>query len=248
MTKGQLSGQVALVTGAGVRLGRAIALALATEGAVVAVHYHSSAAAARQVVASIRRRGGQAKAFCADLASADARTAMFTQVMQTFGTVRILINNASRFDAGTFATTSLEEWEANFAVNLTAPFHLSQLMAAQQNHRVRGHIIHLADWRGLYPGTDHFAYTLTKAALIKMTEAMALALAPRIRVNALALGAILSPPGATRQQIQRLIRETPLKRFGSPREVTDAVLYLLTRGTFITGATIPIDGGRRLVR
>ncbi|HZQ07385.1 MAG TPA: SDR family oxidoreductase [Anaerolineae bacterium] len=246
--RGALHGQVALVTGAGKRIGRAVALALAGEGATVAVHYHESAGDAQRVTALIRRRGGNAEIFGANLSNDAERVELVHQVNRTLGTVRILINSAARFDKGTFEDTSLEEWDANFAVNLKAVFHLSQLMAAQQNGRVRGNIISFTDWRGLRPGSDHFAYTVTKAALIAMTEAMALALAPRIHVNALALGAILPPPGATAAKIEQLIEETPLKQFGSPRDVTNAVIYLLTAGTYITGAVIPIDGGRRLTR
>ncbi|MBI4671536.1 MAG: SDR family oxidoreductase [Chloroflexi bacterium] len=243
-----LRGQAALVTGGSVRVGRALALALAEHGAHVAVHYNTSAREATRVVALIRRRGGAAHAFGANLADDAARIELFRQVNQTLGTVRILINSAARFDPGAFETTTLEEWDANFAVNLQAPFRLAQLMAAQRNGTVRGNIINLTDWRGLRPGADHFAYTLTKAALIKMTEALAYALAPRMRVNALALGAILPPPGADAETIARLIQETPLKQFGSPRDVTNAVIFLLTTGRYITGATIPLEGGRRLVR
>jgi pteridine reductase len=243
-----LRGQVALVTGAGVRVGRALALGLADHGAHVAVHYNTSARDAQRVVALIRQRGGIAHAFGADLMDDAARVALFQQVQKTLGAVRILVHSAARFDAGTFETTTLDEWRANFTVNLEAPFRLSQLMAAQMHGKARGSIIHLTDWRGLRPGTDHFAYTITKAALVKMTEAMAYALAPRIRVNALALGAILPPPGANAETIRRLIQETPLKQFGSPRDVTNAALYLLTTGAYITGATIPLEGGRRLVR
>ncbi len=244
--RGALQGQVALVTGAGKRVGRAVALALAAEGAMVAVHYHESARDAQRVASLIRRRGGNAEIFGANLADAVERVELVHQVNRALGTIRILIHNAARFDTGTFESTSLEEWDANFDVNLKAVFHLSQLMAAQQNGRVHGNIISFTDWRGLRPGNDHFAYTVTKAALVALTEAMALALAPRIRVNVLALGAILPPPGATATKIERLIRETPLKQFGSPRDVTNAVIYLLTAGTYITGAVIPLEGGRRL--
>lgn len=242
-----LHGQVALVTGAGVRVGRAVALALARTGATVAVHYHLSAREAHQLVAAIRRNGGSAQSFEADLADDAALSALIPEIARTLGPVRILVNSAARFDTDTFETTTLDVWEANFAVNLRAPFRLAQAMAAQRGGKLRGNVINLTDWRGLRPGPDHFAYTITKGALVTLTQAMALALAPRIRVNALALGAILPPPGATPARIETLVEQTPLRQFGSPRDVTSAVLYLLTTGSYVTGAVLPLDGGRHLV-
>lgn len=247
-TKPLLHGQVALVTGAGVRVGRAIALALADHGATVAVHYHSSSAPARQVVKTIVGRGGSASAFCADLQDAAARVELFEQVAEALGEVHVLVNSAAMFGASNFADTTLPEWEAEFETNLKAPFHLSQLFAAQRQNNIKGNIVNITDWRGIRPGTDHFAYTITKASLIKMTEALALALAPRIRVNALALGSILLPPNANTKTMERLVREAPLHRMGSPRDVVAGLLYLLGPGSYVTGETIAIDGGRHLVR
>jgi NAD(P)-dependent dehydrogenase (short-subunit alcohol dehydrogenase family) len=243
-----LRGQVALVTGAGKRVGRTLALALAERGATVAVHYFTAAAEARRVVAAIRRKGGTAEAFQADLADDAQCLQLIPQVNQWLGAVRILINSAALFGEGRFETTTLAEWDANLDVNLRAPFRLSQVLAAQQNGRLRGNIIHLSDWRGVRPGTDHFAYTISKAALIRLTQAMALALAPRIRVNCLALGSILPPPHATPRTVQQLVSLIPLKRMGAPKDVAAAVLYLLGPGSFVTGETILVDGGRHLVQ
>jgi pteridine reductase len=241
-----LRGQVALVTGAGARVGRALALALAQHGARVAVHYNTSAREANRVVAAIRGRGGKAQAFPANLRDASERAALIPTIAREVGVVRILVNNASLFDPELFADTTSEIWERNLEVNLTAPFHLSQIFAAQQNGRVRGHIINLSDWRGLRPGADHFAYTLTKAALIALSESTALALAPRIRVNCLALGSILLPAHARPIMKPKLVAKIPLRRLGAPKDVAAAMLYLLQQD-FVTGATIVIDGGRRLV-
>jgi NAD(P)-dependent dehydrogenase (short-subunit alcohol dehydrogenase family) len=236
------------VTGAGVRIGRAIALALAEHGATVAVHYNRSAGSADRLVALIRRKGGRAASFQAELTDDAECKELVPRIKRELGTVRILINNASLFGDGDFGNTTLKEWDDNLNVNLRAPFRLSQAFAAQDNDRVRGNIIHLSDWRGLRPGTDHFAYTIAKAALIKMTEAMALALAPRIRVNCLALGSILPPPNATEQTMRDLVAAIPLKHVGTPRDVVAASLYLLGPASFVTGETIVIDGGRQLVR
>ncbi len=243
-----LNGQVALVTGAGIRVGRALALGLAEQGATVAVHYRESAKQAQQVVAAIRRKGGAAQAFQADLSDDASCLALLPQIHRELGPVRILINNASLFGEGLAESTTLEEWDANLNVNLRAPFRLSQVFAAQRNHTLRGNIINISDWRGLRPSTDHFAYTISKAALIKLTEALALSFAPRIRVNCLALGSILPPPHATPEKMAELVGAIPLKQMGGPEDVVAAALYLLGPGKFVTGETIVIDGGRRLVR
>jgi NAD(P)-dependent dehydrogenase (short-subunit alcohol dehydrogenase family) len=249
LTKRQfLEGQVALVTGGSARIGRAVSIGLAEYGATVAVHYNKSGEAAKRLTALIRHRGGRAAAFQAEL-NDDAQCAELVQkVRHELGTVRVLINNASLFGKGTFDTTTLEEWDENLDVNLRAPFLLAQAFAAQDGSRARGSVINLSDWRGVRPGIDHFAYTVSKAALIKMTEAMALALAPRIRVNCLALGSILLPKNAGKRELDRLVAEIPLKHLGTPRDVVAAILYLLGPGTFVTGETIVLDGGRQLVR
>ena len=243
-----LNGQVALVTGSGARIGRAVTLALAEHGATVAVHYNRSSDAANRLVAQIRKKGGHAAAFQAELSDDSQCVELVPKIKRALGTVRILVNNASLFGQGLFGTTTLQEWDDNLNVNLRAPFRLSQAFAAQDSGRVRGSIVHFSDWRGLRPGQDHFAYTVSKAALIKMTEAMALALAPRIRVNCLALGSILPPHGATKNTVRALLKSIPLRQLGGPRDVIAALLYLLGPGTFVTGETIVVDGGRQLVR
>lgn len=242
-----LKGQLALVTGSGARIGRKVALELAAHGAAVAVHYNRSADPAERLVAHIKKNRGRAAAFQADLSDETQCIELIPTVNREIGPVRILVNNASLFGGGRFGSTTLKEWDDNLGVNLRAPFILCQSFAQQNHGRVRGNIINLSDWRGLRPGLDHFAYTVSKAALIKMTEAMALALAPRIRVNCLALGSILGPAGASKQDVQRLVDSIPLKQMGSPQDVVRALLYLLTPGNFVTGETILIDGGRQLV-
>lgn len=236
------------MTGAGVRIGRAIALALAEQGAAVAVHYNTSSDPANRLVALIRRKGGRATPFQAELSDDVQCVELIPKIKRELGTVRILVNNASIFSDGIFESTTLQEWDDNLNINLRAPFRLSQTFAAQDNGKVHGNIVHLSDWRGLRPGTDHFAYTIAKSALVNMTESMALALAPRIRVNCLALGSILPPPHATKQTMRDLIEAIPLRRVGAPSDIVAALLYLLGPGSFVTGETIVIDGGRQLVR
>lgn len=242
-----LKGQLALVTGAGARIGRKVALELAAHGASIAVHYNRSSEPAERLVSLIRKNRGHAAAFQADLSDETQCIELIPTINREFGTVRILVNNASLFGGGRLGTTTLKEWDDNLGVNLRAPFILSQSFAQQNHGRVRGNIINFSDWRGLRPGLDHFAYTVSKAALIKMTEAAALALAPRIRVNCLALGSILAPAGASKQDIRHLVEHIPLRQMGSPQDVVKGVLYLLSSGNFVTGETILIDGGRQLV-
>lgn len=241
-----LKGQVALVTGGGARIGRAVAIALADHGATVAVHYNRSSDEAERVVRLIHRRGGKAEKIQADLGDDAQCITLVPRVKRALGTVRILINNASLFGEGDFNSTTLKEWDDNLDINLRAPFRLSQAFAAQNRGRLRGVILNLSDWRGLRPGKDHFAYTVSKAALVKMSEATALALAPRIRVNCLALGSILLPEHSKTHTKRELIDAIPLNRIGAPRDVVAAMIYLLGPGSFVTGETIVVDGGRLL--
>jgi len=242
-----LRGKVAVVTGGADRLGRAIVLALAGRGARVAVHYGRSAEAAARTVADARARGVEAAAVQADLADDAALRRIIPTARDLLGPVHVLVNSASIFERGGFADTSAEVWDRHFQINLKAPFLLSQDFAAQLPAGNTGKIINLGDWRGLRPGTDHFAYTMTKAALAALTQSLAQALAPHIQVNYLALGAILLPAAAGERLRERLVAATPARRLGDPQDVTSAVLFLLEGTDYITGETLIIDGGRSLV-
>jgi pteridine reductase len=210
------------------------------------VHYNRSDTAAKGLVGRIRRNGGLAAHFRADLGDDAQCTQLIPNIRQALGTVQILVNNASLFGEADFGHTTLQEWDDNLNVNLRAPFRLSQAFAAQEGGGVRGNIINFSDWRGVRPGRDHFAYTVSKSAMIKMTEAMALTLAPRIRVNCLALGSILPPKNATVRTVRGLVASIPLGRMGGPPDVVAAMMYLLGPGSFVTGDTILVDGGRKL--
>ena len=154
-----------------------------------------------------------------------------------------LINNASIFEPGNFLETTYESWQNNFAINLTTPFLLSQSFAKRLGKN-KGRIINILDWRALRPGKDHFSYTISKSALASMTKAMAVALAPNIIVNGLALGAILPPSDGSSESI---INSVPAGRWATIKELTDSVLFLLTGPEYITGEIIHLDGGRHLV-
>jgi pteridine reductase len=240
-----LSGRSALVTGAGRRLGRAFAEALVARGAAVAAHYGGSAKGAAEVVRAAQEHGTRAVALQADLADPHEAAALVDRAVEALGAVDVLVNSASVFDPGGPLETDLGAWERALRVNLTAPFVLSQAFARRRAGGP-GVIVNILDWRALRPAADHFAYTLTKAALISMTKSLAVALAPAIQVNCLALGAILLPAGADDSYRRQLVAQIPSGRMGDLSEVADALIFAL-KDDFVTGQTIVIDGGRSLV-
>jgi pteridine reductase len=244
-SKYDLKGRCALITGAGRRLGRASALALASCGADVVIHYGRSTADAEKTVRDVLAHGVKAIALQADLAQADQVSSLFEQATTTFSHIDLLVNNASIFEPLRFLETSLVEWERHFSINLTAPFLLSQAFARHLSDR-SGAIVNFLDWRALRPGIDHFPYTITKSGLASMTRSLARALAPNMRVNGLSLGAILPPPGA-KEFSPALIKEVPAGRPGTVEETIDALLFLLAGPDFITGEILHVDGGRQLV-
>ncbi|RMG98579.1 MAG: SDR family NAD(P)-dependent oxidoreductase [Chloroflexi bacterium] len=243
----ELAGKVAVITGGAVRLGRALTLALAQAGCHVFIHYGRSAAPAQQTQTDAQALGIQAHIFSADLADPNAVSRIIPAAVAQFGQVDILINNAAIFpEEDNFSHTDAALWDKLFAVNLRAPFLLSQAFAAQLPANTQGKIINITDARVRHPQTDHFVYRLTKGGLWQMTEMLAHALAPRVTVNAVALGAILPPPGQDEGYLQNLAQtRVPLQRAGSAEIVTQNVLHLLTQD-FLTGVVIPIDGGEFL--
>jgi pteridine reductase len=240
----EIAGRVALITGAGVRVGRAIALGLAEQGADIAAHYNSSRAQAEEVVTRIRSLGRRAVALQADVGDIAQVSALFPRATEELGPVDIIVNSASIFQRGTLESTTVEDWDRHLDINLRAPFFLCQAFRAQLPAGKRGHIINIADWRVARPGTQYMAYTLSKSALVTLTLSLALGLAPDIQVNALAPGAILPPPEDD-GYFQRLAERLPLRRTGSPQDIVDAVLYLL-RSDFVTGEVLRVTGGEHL--
>jgi glucose 1-dehydrogenase len=243
----ELKRKTALITGGGIRVGRALTLALAEAGCNVFIHYGRSVAPAQQTQADARAFGVEAHIYSANLADVAATQDVIPAVIDRFGQVDVLINSAAVFpEEDTFTTTDLPLWDKLFAVNLRAPFLLSQAFAAQVPSDGQGKIINVLDARLRRPAPDHFVYRLTKAGLWNMTEMLAHELAPRITVNAVALGAILPPPGTDVSYLENLAHtQVPLKQPGSPRIVAENVLHLL-RQDFLTGVVIPIDGGQFL--
>ncbi len=241
-----LAGRAALVTGAARRVGRALALALARAGASVAVHYRGSDAEARETAAEIERLGAKAALVRADLADPDAAGGLIDTAARRLGAIDILVNNASIFAPGDVAGTDSLAWDAHQAINVRAPFLLARAFARALPAGRGGDIVNLNDWRALRPGADHFAYTVSKAGLHGLTQSLAVALAPRIKVNEIALGAVLPPEGSPADYVHQLRREIPLDRWSKPEEVADALLFLL-RSPGLTGQTLLVDGGRHLV-
>lgn len=237
-----LNGHNALVTGAGQRLGRSFAEAIARRGGGVAVHYHSSAQQAEQVVDQIQQAGGRAVAVRADLERPEDMVALLDTAAAELGEIDLLVNNASIFEPLSAEETSLESWRRHLDIILTAPFLLCQHLFHQLNGKA-GSIVNLLDWRALRPGPDHFPYTIGKAGLASLTRALAAALAPSVRVNGLALGAILPPVDGQRNDPLPYV---PLGRWGTVEETIDALLFLLAGPESITGEILLLDGGRHL--
>ncbi len=241
----ELRGRVALVTGAGRRLGRALAAALAARGAVLAIHHHRSAAGAAELREEIRRAGGEAECFAADLTDARAARALPERVVERFGRLDVLVNSAAVMYRGRLEDTTVERWDETLNLNLRAVFFCTQ-GAAPALRAARGRVVNLADLAGLEPWPGFAAHSVSKAGVIMLTQVLALSLAPEVTVNAVAPGAVLVPEGYDAATRERLAATTPLKRLGTPADAVGAVLYLLESGDFVTGTTLVVDGGRRL--
>lgn len=235
----------ALVTGAGRRIGRAIALHLAGRGYRIAVHCNRSRDEADAVVGEIVQAGGHAAVVQADLADHAAVSGLVRQASQALGSLSLLVNNASLFDYDHVETATEQSWDAHLDANLKAPFFLSQAFAAQLPDGHTGSIINMVDMR-VWRLTPHFAsYTVSKAGLWTLTQTLAMALAPRIRVNAIGPGPVLPSPHQTEAQFRKQWESTPLKRGAEPGEIAAAVGFLLDAPA-VTGQMIALDGGQHL--
>ncbi len=240
MSEGQ---KVALVTGAGHRLGRAFALALAERGASVAVHYNSSDKGARETVDAIEARGGKASAFAGNLTDPLCPQALVDDVVRTMGGLDVLINSAAVMERTPFGEVTVEQWDSMFALNLRAPFFLAQAAAAVMP--AGSVIINISDLAAFESWPAYIPHSMTKAGIIRMTESLARILGPDIRVNSIAPGAVLLPDDWNGDEAEKLADTTPLKRVGDASDAVGAMLYLLD-ANFVTGETIVVDGGRRV--
>jgi NAD(P)-dependent dehydrogenase (short-subunit alcohol dehydrogenase family) len=221
-----------------------MAHAVADAGANVIIHYGASEKEAKTTQAEILAKGVEAHLLQADLNKLDDVPNLIEASLK-FGPLFALVNNASIFENYKFMQTDLPLWDRHMNINLTAPFLLSQAFASKLGSKDHGRIINILDWRALRPGADHFPYTISKAGLAALTRSMALALAPNIAVNGIALGAILPPSDG--RDVNYLLEDVPAGRWADLDEVGETLLFLLDGPTYITGEIIHLDGGRQLV-
>ncbi len=244
-----LEGKVVLVTGGGVRLGRAIAEGLGAAGATVAVHHHASAAGALEAVAAIRVDGNHAAAFGADLTQRSELERLVERVERELGPIAALVNSAALFVREGFLEASEEALDRQWALNARAPYLLTQAVARGMVERGQGDVVNVLDVGGaLNAWRFYSSYCMTKAALAALTRCLALELAPKVRVNAVAPGTVLPPEGLSVDTLEELRGRIPQQRFGQPSDVVEAVRFLLTGPRFITGQILAVDGGRSVGR
>ena len=244
MSESPLAGKVALVTGAAKRIGRSVALRLASEGADVIVNYRRSKMEADEVVAQISATGRRAMAFQADVAKRADVIAMFAAIEREFGRLDILVNNAGMFFPAKFEELTEEQWDTILDSNLKSQFLCSQAAAPMLRRSGHGRIINFASLGGLLAWPAYTHYCVSKAGVIMLTRCLARSLAPEITVNAVAPGTI-SFPGDAPEIAEDFIRRAPLRRTGGPQDIDDAVIFL-SQSPFITGQVIVVDGGRTL--
>jgi pteridine reductase len=245
-----LTGQIALVTGAAHRVGRAIALELAAAGAHIVVHYHSATPEqVSETLAAIQAKGVQAHAVQADLSQPEAIGQLFEAVQAHFGALHILVNSASAFQRRGLMDVSLEDWQFTLAVNLTAPFLCTQAAARmmQANDPVGGVIVNISDRGADTPWLDYAHHGISKAGLLALSQTSALSLGPAIRVNTVIPGPVMKPAGRpmTDEGWAAIGEETVLQKTGDAEDVARAVAYLASE-SFITGAVIHVNGGEHL--
>jgi len=238
----KLSGKTVLITGAARRLGRAMAIAVAEEGANVVIHYGKSKEEAEEVASSVRSFGSKAWVFGCDFGNLqeveDVIDIVFKEIQ-----VDALVNNAAIFKDLNFKETDLNAWQTHINIIFSSAFLLCRKFATIYSSN-EGRIVNILDWRALKSGTDHFPYTMAKAGLAAMTKSLAVALAPHVSVNGIALGAIL--PAVDNANDRNVLEDIPLKRWASISEVTETLLFLLSGSGYITGEIIHVDGGRHI--
>lgn len=239
----ELEGKNVLITGAAVRVGRAMALAAAQAGANVLIHYSDSKKEAEKLQADIRALGRDAHLLQADLSKPEETQQLIPRALE-HGSIYALVNSAAIFENRKLEDTDLASWQHHLDINLTAPFLLSQAFwkAAKEKG---GRVVNILDWRALRPGADHLPYTISKAALAALTQSLAAAMAPKITVNGIAFGAILPP--SDKADTRSIIKNVPAGRWAELDEVGQTLLFLLTGPSYITGEIIYLDGGRHLI-
>lgn len=239
-----LPGKVGLVTGAARRVGRALAVALARERMRVVVHYHASAAEAEDTLRMITELGVEGHLVRADLREPGEPERLVQEAAAHFGELDVLVNSAAVMLRTPFGKVSVADWDDMFALNLRATFFATQAAAAVMRDR-GGVVVNIADLAAFETWPAYVPHGISKAGVVQLTRALARVLAPTVRVNAIAPGAVLLPAGWDETDAEKIAGTTPLRRIGSPDDVVSALLYLL-RADFVTGETLIVDGGRRI--
>lgn len=240
-----LLGKVAIVTGGAIRIGKAIALGLADAGVDIVLSYHSSAAAAVETSAEIEAKGRRAMAFQADLAQGEDVQALVAGAVGRFGRLDVLVNSASVWLRTPWAEIDEAAWDRALAVDLKGAFLCAKAAAPFLAEHHEGAIINIVDLSAFVPFPNMLAHSVAKAGLLNMTYALAMELAPAVRVNAVAPGPVLPPPDYDAKLVATTARRTLLARWGTPEDVAQAVVFL-AQAAYITGAVLPVDGGERL--
>jgi pteridine reductase len=236
--------RIALVTGGAHRVGKAIVTALAARGMTIALHYGGSAADAEATARELREQGTEVTLFQADLRAPEAPDALVAQVIAQCGALDVLVNSAAVMHRTPIGSVTPEEWDAIFALNLRAPFFLAQAAAPHLAQR-NGVIVNIADLAAFETWPAYVPHSISKAGVVQMTRALAHALAPGVRVNAVAPGAVLLPNDWDAAASAHFAETTPLGRLGTTEDVAQAVCYLAD-ARYVTGETIVVDGGRHV--
>ena len=243
----RLSGRTVLVTGAARRVGAGIVRALHGAGAQVVIHCHRSLAAARALATELEAaRPASTAVIACDLLDAAALPGLISNARERFGSLHLLVNNASTFYPTPLGAITLAQWDDLLGTNVRAPLLLAQA-AAPELRRTHGALLNIVDIHGLRPLRDHAVYSVAKAGLIMLTRALARELAPEVRVNAIAPGPVLWPDAPMpEERKQQIIERTPLHRHGSPDDIARAVLFFASDAPFVTGQILAVDGGRSI--
>ena len=237
---------VALVTGGGVRVGRAIAWALASSGYRMVVNYHTSTTATQTLVDQIREVGGDCISVQADVADRPQVDRLLDVTLEKYGGIDVLVNNAAIFDERPFLEVDDDLWQRTLAVNLTGSYYVAQATARVMERGRGGHIINICGTAGISPIGDYAPYCVAKAGVDMLTRCMAEALAPHIQVNGVAPGTVLFPEGTTQEEQRRVIDRIPGGAIGRPEDIAEAVCFLAGAPTYMTGTIIAVDGGAGL--
>lgn len=242
----QLKGKGIIVTGSAVRLGRAICLELAQSGAHLFCHYHSSKDAANSLERALWKKGTVHFFYQADLSDTVSAHALVQKAYQQLGRIDVLINNAAIFYKTPLGTVTEKDWDAFFNINLKVPFFLAQEAGMKMREQKSGKIINIGDAGAESPFPAYLPYSITKAGIVNMTRGLAKALAPDIQVNCINPGPVMMPESHSEAERQFALDQTLLKREGSAEDIAKTVRFVLEGTDFITGAVIPVDGGRQV--